>query len=61
MQKLLDTYLPVIHLSRFRLLAENPRVNREKRDGNELTYMQLLVERDVVFQAISHIIVQSNS
>ena len=51
MQKLLDTYLPVIHLSRFRLLAENSRVNREQRDGNELTYMQLLVERDVDFSS----------
>ena len=51
MQKLLNTYLPVIHLSRFRLLAENSRVNREQRDGNELTYMQLLVERDVDFSS----------
>ena len=51
MQKLLNTYLPVIHLSRFRLLAENSRVNREQRDGNELSYMQLLVERDVDFSS----------
>ena len=52
MQKLLNTYLPVIqHLSRVRLLAENSRVNREQRDGNELTYMQLLVERDMDFSS----------
>ena len=52
MQKLLNTYLPVIrHLSSVRLLAENSRVNREQRDGNELTYMQLLVERDVDFSS----------
>ena len=52
MQKLLNTYLPVIrHLSSVRLLAENSRVNREQRDGNELSYMQLLVERDVDFSS----------
>ena len=52
MQKLLNTYLPVIrHLLSVRLLAENSRVNREQRDGNELTYMQLLVERDVDFSS----------
>ena len=51
MQKLLNTYLPVIHLSSARLLAENSRVNREQRDGNELTYIQLLVERDVDFSS----------
>ena len=52
MQKLLNTYLPVIrHLSSVRLLAENSRVNREQRDGNELTYIQLLVERDVDFSS----------
>ena len=52
MQKLLNTYLPVIrHLSSVRPLAKNSRVNREQRDGNELTYMQLLVERDVDFSS----------
>ena len=52
MQKLLNTYLPVIrHLSSVRLLAENSRVNREQRDGNELTYMQLLVEQDMDFSS----------
>ena len=48
---LLDTYLPVIHLSSVRLLAENSKVNREQRDGTELTYMQLLVEEGMDFSS----------
>ena len=58
MRKLLNTYLPVIHLSSVRLLTENSRVNREQRNDNELTYMQYMSETWTL-QVISHITVQS--